>query len=80
MHESQYVCKQIGKWVLRLGREERGNNMKPKLAIVIYANGREEKFVYLTVEVDDIKATFVLPNGDIRYVIIRNCDRIDTEG
>lgn len=54
--------------------------MKPKLAIIIYTNGREEKFVYLTVEVGDIKATFVLPNGDIRYVIIRNCDRIDTEG
>lgn len=61
-------------------QEERGGNMKPKLAIVIYTSGREEKFVYLTVEVDDIKATFVLPNGDIRYVIIRNCDRIDTEG
>lgn len=57
-----------------------GDNMKPKLAIVIYTNGIEEKFVYLTVEVDDIKMTFVLPNGDIRYVIIRNCDRIDTEG
>lgn len=54
--------------------------MKSKLAIVIYTNGREEKFVYLTVEVNDIKATFILPNGDIRYVILRNCDRIDTEG
>lgn len=54
--------------------------MKPKLAIIIYTNGREEKFVYLTVEVNDIKATFVLPNGDIRYVIIRNCNRIDTKG
>lgn len=54
--------------------------MKPKLAIIIYTNGREEKSVYLAVEVNDIKATFILPNGDIRYVIIRNCDRIDIEG
>lgn len=54
--------------------------MKPKLAIVIYTNGREESFVYRSVTVDDIKATFVLPNFDKRYVILRNCDRIDTEG
>lgn len=54
--------------------------MKPKLAIIMYANGKEERFVYLTVEVNDIKATFVLPNGDIRYIILRNCYKIDTEG
>ncbi len=67
----------VGDWIQR----ERGDGMmKPKLAIIIYTNGKEEKFVYLTVEVGDIKATFVLPNGDIRYVIIRNCDRIDIEG
>lgn len=54
--------------------------MKSKLATIIYTNGKEERFAYLTVEDDDIKVTFVLPNGDIRYVIIRNCNRIDTEG
>lgn len=54
--------------------------MKLKLAIIMYTNGREEKFAYLTVEVNNIKATFVLPNGEIRYVILRNCNRIDTEG
>ena len=54
--------------------------MKPKLAIIMYTNGKEERFVYITVEVNDIKATFILPNGEIRYVILRNCDRIDTEG
>ena len=54
--------------------------MKPKLAIIMYTNSKEESFVYLTVEVNDTKATFVLPNGDIRYVILQNCNRIDTEG
>lgn len=54
--------------------------MKSKLAIIMYTNGKEESFVYLTAEVDDIKVTFILPNGDIRYVIIRNCNRIDIEG
>ena len=54
--------------------------MESKLAIIIYTNGRQETFVYRAVEVDDVKATFILPNGDIRYIIIRNCDRIDTEG
>lgn len=54
--------------------------MESKLAIIIYTNGRQETFVYRAVEVDNIKVTFVLPNGDIRYVIIRNCDMIDIEG
>lgn len=54
--------------------------MKSKLAIITYTNGKAEWFVYLIVKIDDIKATFVLPNGDIRYIILRNCDRIDTEG
>ena len=38
MHESQYVCKQIGKWVLRLGREERGDNMtKREFLDIVFA-------------------------------------------
>lgn len=53
--------------------------MKSKLAIIRYTNGKAEKFDFLTVEFDDIKATFVLPDGDVRYIILRNCDKIDTE-
>ena len=57
-----------------------GKKMKSKLATIIYTNGKEERFAYLTVEVDDIKVTFILPDGDIWYIIIRNCNRIDMEG
>lgn len=54
--------------------------MKPKLAIVIYTNGRDESFVYLSFELHENYAIFTLPNGCVRYVIRENCYRIDTEG
>lgn len=53
--------------------------MNQKLAIITYTNGKAERFVYFLVKFDDIKATFNLPNGEVRYIILRNCDRIDTE-
>lgn len=54
--------------------------MKSKLVVISFTNGKVEAFVYLTYEFHENYVAFTSPNGKIRYVMLRNCHWIDTEG
>lgn len=53
--------------------------MTSKLAVISYTNGKDEAFVYLTYEFHENYMVFTLPKEKIRYVMLRNCNWIDTE-